>query len=60
VWFVVPVYGVVPPVADTFTAPVLPPLQATLVTEAETESAADGCVMLPEVAEVQPLASVTV
>ena len=53
-----PVYGVVPPVADTVTEAV-PPLHA-IVPADELADKADGCVSVPLVDAVHPLASVTV
>ena len=54
----VPLYGDVPPLADTVTVEE-PPLQAIAVAEAEAVRA-NGCVMATEVVAVQPLLSVTV
>ena len=54
----VPVYGEVPPVAETVTE-AEPPLHAMLPAEEEAESTA-GCVIVPVATDVQPLASVTV
>jgi hypothetical protein len=54
----VPVYAPVPPVAVTVTIDV-PPLQLIGVNVAVALNAV-GCVMLPVVFDVQPLASVTV
>ncbi len=53
-----PVYGAVPPVADTTTV-VVPPLQRIAPAVDEATKAA-GSVTVPVVVEVQPLASVTV
>jgi len=54
----VPVYGAVPPVADTVTL-VVPPLHAIGAKVAVATKAA-GALTVPVVTEVQPLASVTV
>ena len=54
----VPVYGVVPPLALTVTEAV-PPLQEIVPAEEEAERTV-GCVIVPAVTEVHPLASVTV
>jgi len=56
----VPVYGAVPPVAVTVT--VVVPFEQRIAGPVTDEAAtkAVGCVILPVVTEVQPLASVTV
>ena len=54
----VPLYGAVPPVADTDTVEV-PPLQSMVVDELEADNAV-GSVMVIVVVVEQPLASVTV
>ena len=54
----VPLYGAVPPVADTVTVEV-PPLQSMAVDELEADNAV-GSVMVIVVVVEQPLASVTV
>ena len=54
------VYGAVPPVADTVAAPLLLPLQVTLVLEARVGVTAVGCVMLRVLVLVQLLASLIV
>ena len=54
----VPLYGVVPPVADTVTVDD-PPLQAIAVAD-EEDTTAVGSVTVTEVVDEHPLASVTV
>ena len=54
----VPVNGSVPPVAETVIV-VVPPLQVIVPALAEATSAV-GSVIVPEVIEVHPFASVTV
>ena len=54
----VPLYGAVPPVADTVTVEV-PPLQSMAVDELEADNAV-GSVMVIVVVVEQPFASVTV
>ena len=54
----VPLYGAVPPVADTVTVEV-PPLQSIVVDELEADNAV-GSVMVIVVVVEHPLASVTV
>ena len=54
----VPVYGKVPPVADTVTV-VVPPKQAMLPDPEEAERTV-GCVTDPLAMDVHPFASVTV
>ena len=54
----VPLYGAVPPVADTVTVEV-PPLQSMAVDELEADNAV-GSVMVIVVVVEHPLASVTV
>ncbi len=54
----VPLYGAVPPVADTVTVEV-PPLQSMVVDELEADNAV-GSVMVIVVVVEQPFASVTV
>ena len=54
----VPLYGAVPPVADTVTVEV-PPLQSMVVDELEADNAV-GSVMVIVVVVEHPLASVTV
>ena len=58
VYVPIPVYGVVPPVADTVTTAV-PPKQEILVAD-ELAVSAEGSVMVVEVVVVHPFASVTV
>jgi hypothetical protein len=50
----------VPPEGLTLAAPVVPPLQVTLVWEPEVVEIAVGCVMVTEAVVVVELASVTV
>ncbi len=54
----VPLYGAVPPVADTVTVEV-PPLQSIAVDELEASRTVGSLIMMVVVVE-QPLASVTV
>ena len=54
----VPLYGAVPPMADTVTVEV-PPLQSMVVDELEADNAV-GSVMVIVVVVEQPFASVTV
>ena len=55
----VPLYGAVPPVADTVTV-ADPPLQAIAVASEEAAKAADGWVTVTDNVFVDPLTSVTV
>ena len=56
----VPLYGDVPPLAATETEPLLEPLQETFDTTELLALRAVGWEMVMIVAEVQPLASVTI